>query len=113
MAKYLIDANLPYYFSMWNSDMYEHIVDIDPHMKDSAVWSYAEQHNLTIITKDADFSERVQILGAPPRVIHIRLGNMKMNAFHSALGDIWEDVLSLSETHDLINVYWDRIEGIG
>jgi hypothetical protein len=33
MQKYLIDANLPYYFSLWDNDNYEHVIDIDPEMK--------------------------------------------------------------------------------
>jgi len=49
MKKYIIDANLPYYFSLWQDDIYEHVIDINPHMKDSEIWQYAKKHNLTII----------------------------------------------------------------
>jgi|GEM_PF-6286067 len=37
MQKYIIDANLPYYFSLWRGEAYEHVIDIDPHMKDSEI----------------------------------------------------------------------------
>ena len=70
MTKYLIDANVPYYFSLWQNELYQHIIDIDPHMRDSEIWAYAKQHNLTIITKDADFSNLVLLNTPPPRVIH-------------------------------------------
>jgi len=29
MKKYIIDANLPYYFSLWKNDAYEHVIDWD------------------------------------------------------------------------------------
>ena len=112
MKKYLIDANLPYYFSLWRDDIYEHVIDLDPHMKDSEIWTYAQKNRLTIITKDADFSDRILLHKPPPRVIHIRLGNMKMKTFYKIMCEIWDDVLTMSSTHKLVNVYVDRIEGI-
>lgn len=59
MAKFLIDANLPYRFSLWKSDDYIHQNDIDDEWTDSQIWDYAKDNNLTIITKDADFSNRI------------------------------------------------------
>jgi len=113
MKKYIIDANLPYYFSLWRDEAYEHVIDIDPNMKDSEIWAYAREYNLTIVTKDADFSELVLLNTPTPRVIHIRLGNMKMKAFHNAVDNIWGDVLRMSHEYKLVRVYTDKIEGIG
>ena len=113
MTKYIIDANLPYYFSLWNNEDYLHVIDIDPHMKDSEIWKHAKEHNLIIVTKDADFSDLVLLNNPPPRVIHIKLGNMKMKDFHNAIDSIWEDVLKMSLEYKLIRVYKDKIEGIG
>ncbi len=55
MSRYIIDANLPYYFSLWRGDEYQHVIDLDPSMKDSEIWRFAKENNLTIVTKDADF----------------------------------------------------------
>jgi len=85
MNRYIIDANLPYYFSLWKDEKYEHVIDINSNMKDSEIWSYAKENDLTIVTKDADFSDRIMLSNPPPRVIHIKLGNMKMKAFHDAI----------------------------
>jgi len=112
MSKYIIDANLPYYFSLWKSEEYEHIIDIDSQMKDSEIWHYAKEHGLTIITKDADFSDLILLNNPPPRVIHIKLGNMKIKTLYQTLVDIWEDVLQMSQNYKLIRVYSDRVEGI-
>jgi predicted nuclease of predicted toxin-antitoxin system len=42
---------------------------------DEAVWQYAAQHGLNIITKDADFHQRSFLFGHPPKVVWIRCGN--------------------------------------
>ena len=113
MQKYLIDANLPYYFSLWHHKNYQHVIDIDPEMKDSEIWEYAKNNDLTIITKDADFSNLVLLNNPPPKVIHIKLGNMKMKEFHDSISNIWNDVLSMSRDFKLVRVYNDTIEGVG
>ena len=42
---------------------------------DDQVWSYAQEHGCVIVSKDSDFHQRSFVLGAPPKVIWIRLGN--------------------------------------
>jgi predicted nuclease of predicted toxin-antitoxin system len=42
---------------------------------DRDVWEYARQHDLVIVTRDADFGELSLLLGFPPKVIWIRRGN--------------------------------------
>jgi predicted nuclease of predicted toxin-antitoxin system len=42
---------------------------------DRDVWEYAKSFGFVIVTKDADFYERSMRVGAPPKVIWIRLGN--------------------------------------
>lgn len=61
MAKFLIDANLPYRFSLWQGDNFEHVYDIGDDLPDTAIWQYAKTNNLTILTKDADFSDWITI----------------------------------------------------
>lgn len=112
MKKYLIDVNLPRYFSLWASDEYEHIVNINDELTDSEIWAYAKQQGLTVVSKDADFSELALLNEPPPRVIHIKFGNLKMREFHQALSKIWLETCALSEDYKLVRVYQDRIEGI-
>ena len=112
MAKYLIDVNLPYRFSLWKSDEYVHQIDIDDQWTDGQIWNYAKETDLTIVTKDADFSNRIIFHKPPPKVIHIRFGNMKMREFFSRMNAVWEDAIRLSESHKLVNVFKDRIEAI-
>ncbi|MEE9493712.1 MAG: DUF5615 family PIN-like protein [Gammaproteobacteria bacterium] len=112
MAKYLIDVNLPSRFSVWADEDYQHVVHINDEMKDSEIWEYAKTNDLTIITKDADFSEMAMASQPPPRVIHIKLGNMRMKEFHQIITKNWDDVLTMSNGYKLVRVFKNKIEGI-
>lgn len=111
MSKYLIDANLPYRFSLWNSTDYIHQFDIRFDAEDYEIWQYAKEQNLIIVTKDADFSERISLASPPPRVIHLRIGNLSMRDFHQLITRIWSDVTKLSEEYKLVVVFKDKLEG--
>lgn len=112
MANYLIDVNLPYRFSLWSSPDYMHVRDIDDEWTDLQIWKYAKENDLTIVTKDADFSDMLVLSQPPPRVIHVKLGNMKMREFYIALNAVWEDVLEFSDQYKLVRIYQDHIECI-
>jgi predicted nuclease of predicted toxin-antitoxin system len=112
MAGYLIDVNLPYYFSVWRGTDYIHVRDLNDGWTDAQVWDHAKREGLTIVSKDADFSARILIEAPPPRVIHIRLGNLKMREFHERISGIWTTVCELSARYRLVNVFRDRVEGI-
>ena len=112
MTVFLVDANLPYYFSMWNNENYIHQNDIDNEWADEQVWKYAKENNLTIITKDSDFSNKIMLHTPPPKVIHIRFGNMKMKDFFETITRLWDDVLILNTDYKLVSVFKDRIEAI-
>ena len=43
--------------------------------EDRKIFNAAKQADIVLITKDSDFSELLQRLGAPPRVIWLRCGN--------------------------------------
>ncbi len=112
MSRYLIDVNLPYYFSLWEGDEYIHQKDINDEWSDSQIWEYAKNNNLIIISKDADFSKRIFLSIPPPKVIHIKFGNKKMKEFYSILSMNWGKAKELIELNKLVNIYEDRIEAI-
>lgn len=112
MKKYIVDANLPYYFSVWHDDNYVHVKDINDEWEDEEIWEYAKDQDLTIITKDSDFSDKILFHVPPPRVIHIKFGNVKMREFHALIANRWEDICEISSQYKLVNVFADRVEGI-
>lgn len=64
---------------------------------DDIVWSFAKKENLIIVTKDADFSERIFFYGFPPKVIWIRRGNCSTNIIESLLRKHYQEILNLSQ----------------
>lgn len=42
---------------------------------DIEVWQYATANGFAIVSKDSDFSQRSFLLGSPPKVIWLRIGN--------------------------------------
>lgn len=42
---------------------------------DEALWGYARDQEMTIVSKDADFHERSLLYGAPPKLVRLRIGN--------------------------------------
>jgi predicted nuclease of predicted toxin-antitoxin system len=112
MPRYLIDTNLPYYFSLWNNQDYIHQNDINPLWPDKAIWDYAINHGLTIVTKDSDFSDRILLKKPPPHIIHIRIGNVSMTEFHAIISKNWSTIIEMSNTFKLVIVFKDRIESI-
>jgi len=112
MAQFLVDANLPYYFSLWHNEQFIHQIDLGDSWTDEQIWQYAKENNLTIITKDADFSNRILLKEPPPKVIHMRIGNLKMRDFFLLITKVWEQIKVLNKDYKLVNVFQDRLEGI-
>ena len=42
---------------------------------DRAVWAYAASKGLAVVTKDSDFSDVSALLGAPPKLVWLHVGN--------------------------------------
>lgn len=81
-------------------------------MSDSEVWQLARENGMTIISKDADFSNRIIVSEPPPKVIHIKTGNMRLGEFRDFAEKLWPEIQQMSERFKLVNVFNDRIEGI-
>ncbi|WP_228724398.1 DUF5615 family PIN-like protein [Spirosoma sp. KUDC1026] len=67
---------------------------------------------MTIVTKDSDFSDRILLSVPPPKIIHIRIGNVSMRDFHALISSVWEDILTLSKEYKLVIVFKDRLEAV-
>jgi predicted nuclease of predicted toxin-antitoxin system len=112
VARYLIDANLPRWLSLWSSGDCEFVHDLGASWSDSQIWAYAAQHALTIVSKDADFSDRVLLSEHGPKAIHIRVGNLTINELRQHLLAVWPAICQASDDCRLVQVYKDRFESI-
>ena len=52
---------------------------------DRAVWDFAREGGYAIVSKDNDFRQRSFLLGAPPKVIWLSVGNAGTDAIASLL----------------------------
>ena len=112
MKGFLFDQNLP---SRVRLNPYLPLLalsELGPNPTDSQVWDFARQRDLVIVSKDADFSERIIVDTPPPWVVHLRFGNLRRAEFHARLALAWPQVEALLKTHKLVNVYLDRVEGV-
>ena len=112
MPLYLVDINLPCYISEWQKPDFMAQADINRTWSDEKIWEYARINNLTIITKDADFQDRILFNDPPPKVIWIRFGNMRLKDFVRFLEINWLQIKQLSDSNKFVMVFSDRIEAI-
>jgi len=85
---------------------------LGPSASDTALWDFAFQRECVIVTKDADFSDRILASAPPPWVVHLRFGNLRRRDYHALLARVWPRVEALLPAHKLINVFADRIEAV-
>ncbi len=113
MKGFLIDENLPARFTFVPSlPVVSSSRALHRSAEDKDLWEFAREHDLVIVTKDADFSDRILISDPPPWVVHLRFGNMRRRDFHALLFRLWPRIEALLPDHKLIVVYEDRIEAV-
>jgi predicted nuclease of predicted toxin-antitoxin system len=112
MKGFLFDENLPRVPSLPTGLPITHALELGSRRTDSQLWAHAKQHDLVIVTKDADFSQRIVLGVPPPRVVHLRVGNMRGRGLAAWLVRVWPQIEAAIATHKLVNVYRDRIEAV-
>lgn len=81
-------------------------------MSDGQLWLHARQHDRIIVTKDADFFDRLSLEGSPPKVVWVRLGNLRRAALEAEVLRQWPAVLNLLESANLVELHGDRLEAV-
>lgn len=112
MTGFLFDENLPRGLQFTPSLPVEHARDLGAGVADAVLWEHAGRRDLVIVTKDADFSALALMSEPPPRVVHLRFGNLRLRAFRTHLVRVWPRVEALLADHKLIDVYLDRVEAV-
>ena len=112
MNGFLFDENLPANLRFTPAFPVIHVSVLGESPSDTQIWQYDKQNGLAIVTKDADFSDRLMVETAPPKVVHLRFGNMRQRVFQAFLASVWSKIEALILDHKLIDVYQDRIEAI-
>ena len=70
------------WFALWSGGDCDFVHDLGADWSDTEIWNHAAANGLTIVSKDADFSDRVLLDADGPKVIHIRVGNLTIRDLH-------------------------------
>lgn len=79
MNGFLIDESLPANLRFTPAFSVIHVSILGESPSDTQIWQYAKQNDLAIVTKDADFPDCLMVDASPPKVVHLRFGNMYHN----------------------------------
>ncbi len=77
----LLDQNLSYKLEKqfhFSFEEVKHVKTLGLHNAlDADIWQYAKQNDFSILTRDADFNDIGLLRGFPPKIIWLRIGNLK------------------------------------
>ena len=103
--KLLFDENLSPKLPNRLSDLFPNSLHVrDVGMKattDSVVWDYAKENNFMIVSKDVDMHDLSLLLGNPPKVIWLRLGNCSTSQVENLLRRDFKNIEMFFEDNSL------------
>lgn len=112
MKGLLWDENLPEVTALPSALPVTKAVDLGARPTDTEIWNHAREHDLLIVTKDADFSQRIILTSPPPKVVHLRIGNMKRRDFMVWIERLWPRIEAIAKNHKLVTVTAGMIQGV-
>jgi predicted nuclease of predicted toxin-antitoxin system len=108
----LIDENLPSSLARLLPVACSHATDIGPQPTDSQLWVLARENHWTVLTRDTDFFDRIILEGPPPKVIWVRLGNIRKAELESLLIERWPAICNLLTDSDLVEIHPGALEAV-
>jgi predicted nuclease of predicted toxin-antitoxin system len=112
LTGYLLDENLPHRLKFTPSLPVTHATDLAASPTDTLLWEHARQHRLAIVSKDADFSDRIMLSAPPPWIVRLAFGNLRLRDYHAVLAKVWPRIEALLPAHKLLIVHADQIEAV-
>lgn len=99
--KLLFDQNLSYKLCQSIADTFPESSHVGASglskASDREVWDHAKANGLTNVSQDADFAEMATLLGSPPKVVWLRVGNQSTEVISTLLRHHAELILSFGE----------------
>ena len=105
MIRLLIDENLPASRGIILPADCGHVTDFGARPTELELWCIARTNNLTILMRDANFFDRIMLEGPPPKVIWVRLGNLRRADLKKVLSERWPDIEKFLGEADLIVIH--------
>ncbi|SRR6185312_5094128 len=103
--KLLFDQNLSFKLCQMVADLFPGSSHVGPlglsEIADRALWEYAKINGFAIVSQDVDFAELAALLGSPPKVIWLRVGNQSTAAVSALLRGHAEIITSFGDDPDM------------
>jgi predicted nuclease of predicted toxin-antitoxin system len=68
---------------------------------DKAIWNLAKENDFSIVTLDSDFNDLNTLLGYPPKVIWLRIGNLRTHQISEILMTKEKEIANFISNPDL------------
>ena len=107
---FLVDVNLPRFFTKIEKGNFVFVYDIDQELSDSSVWEMALSNGYTILTRDMEFYHRAKESIEFPKIIIVRFGNLKLNEMKEYFFQYWNNIYNLIKEHSLIFTWKNELE---
>lgn len=112
MKRLLIDENLPDSLARRLPVECLHATDLGEQPTDSQLWEHARKRGFVILTRDADFFDRIMLHGPPPKVVWVRLGNMRRAELEDRLVASWPKICRMLAEADLLQMHPSALEAV-
>ncbi|MDX2303263.1 MAG: DUF5615 family PIN-like protein [Microscillaceae bacterium] len=112
LFRFLVDVNLPKFFSFFNEPNFLFVSDLSLTMTDTDIWNYALAQNLVILTKDTDFYNRCLLSESSPKIVHFQIGNYSLKQLHTYFTQNWGKIVAELPNARLIIAQENEIEVI-
>ena len=102
--KLLFDEHLSFKLVSRLNDIFpnsKHVSDVGlKFANDKDIWDYARNKQFVIVTKDSDFTDYSDLYGAPPFIIWIRCGNVRVSDIENLIRKHTIRIISVFENSE-------------
>jgi len=89
-----------------------HATSLGKQPSDGFLWKHCREHDWVILTRDTDFFDRLMLEGPPPKIVWVRLGNIRKSDLESLLMRRWPTITKLLQNADLVEVHSKALESL-
>lgn len=107
----LFDANLSPSLAKGLHDIFpgsDHVFSYGIERDDLAIWEFAKANKFAIVSKDSDFQSRAALLGHPPKVICLQIGNCSTQEIELRLRISHKDIVEFARD-PIQSIYFIRL----
>lgn len=115
--KFLVDAHLPkslcrYFEALGHEAFHTSRLPAGNATADAIIAQMATDRGCIVVSKDTDFYHSFLLKRMPPKLVMVKVGNMKLAELRVLFEQNAATISELLEQHDLIEVHRDRIIAI-